>query len=437
MNRLIKTILLLFLLYGSAVATVTQIDSIENIVSNTYIGGTIFKVGVASDFYGILYSGTSPNELLICASFSCTSSGELSETVISNQGYATGTGTLGGYPGAIQIPATEYFIGSFSHDATGSNDSTWVFIFTVDTSDATVGGVIAEEVIKYAPTRENTIIQVGESDYYMLSYRRIGSSTCGIKTFAIDKVTPAVGDVTIDSISTISAYSIDIDRVGDSDFYVISNWYSTFSVSTREISQVDGTIGAQIDNAVIFSEVQLQNSKFNTYPVNDSIFVAITCGLSLSDPRNFCTFKVSPTDGSITISDTIDITTKFEESTVAANDSGIIAFYSGYYTGYDGYTTAYSIDQEDGSILDRQQKETQWSQNLTTAFYPSSLMLGDDSRYVLLAYRGADTYGWLRTLLLEPNLYWGHERDGVSYPDISDVDGVDIPNVLEVDGVEK
>ncbi|HUX54251.1 MAG TPA: hypothetical protein VMV56_07550 [Williamwhitmania sp.] len=438
MNRLIKTILLLLLCIGSASATVTKVDSIPNFINEVYAGGNLFKIGVLTDYYGVIFNSPPTGNLLTVVTFSCTSEGVLPASVIDTEVIVVGSGTVGRNPAVVQIKDTNHFLATVSANFTGDVDSTWVYIFGIDTADASITGADWPVVVKNLYTYDHTLIQIGTSNYYALSYRSGVSFACGMKTFLIDPDTPEILDVTVDSIST-SGYSIDIDRIGSSDYYVVSDWHIPYSVSTREISQVDGTIGAAIDGLDIGEGTMKQETRFNTCAANDSIYVGASIAISGSYPRFLCSFKASPYDGSLTRGDSVAIDTKLECVSVAANDSSAIVFYSGYWTGYDGYLAAYSINPASGTFTDRQQKEVLWSENLTsTESYFSSMMLTEDSRYVLLSYRTASPYyGFLRTMLLEPNPYWGHERDGISYPNISNIDGVDISNVAEVDGVEK
>ena len=436
-RRILYTIVIALLCCSVVSATVTHIDSIPNFVNNTFKGGTIFKVGVATDLYGIIYTSTTTDNLLVVATFSCSDAGVLPASVIATSVFGTGSGTVGNHPAAIQIPNTEHFIGTLSHDATGSNDSTWVYLFGVDTVTAAITGVTNSTVIKLEPTRDHVLVQIGTSNYFALAWSRTDAYTCDMKTFLVDPITPGISDVTIDSLSS-GGYSMDIDRVGSSDYYVISTWGTGYNVETKSISQADGTIGAQADLLVMNYKVQLQNSRMSTYSANDSIFVGASQAFGGSD-KFFHSFEASPYDGALTRCDSVSVETKFESVAVAANDSGAFVFYSGYWTGYDGYLAAYSIGQITGEFTETQQLEKQWSGDLTADnLYISSMMLTDDSRYVLLSHRSADPfYGTLRTMLISQTPHWGHERDGIAYPNVNSIDGVGIADVLEVDGVEK
>lgn len=440
MNRLLSILFAILLYCGVAFGTVTKVDSIPNFLNAVYRGGDLFKIGVLTDYYGIIFTSETGANRVTVATFSCTDAGVLPAAIIDSQVFTSGSdGTnVGRHSAAIQIKDTNYFIGSWSFN--GTADSTWVFIFGIDTADATFdgAGVIDDAAIKWDAVQDQNLIQIGTSDYYAFSYRSQTVSNCYIKTFLVDPATPAILDVTVDS-ATVSAYSTDIDQLGTSDYYVVSAWGANFVVATFPISQVDGTIGAQVDAITVAVGGQAQTTRFETDNVNDSVFVAASYSIAGAYPRYLHSFVASPYDGDLTAGDSEAIATKCACLSVAANDSGAIVFYSDYWTNYDGYLAAYSINQATGTFTKTQQSEIQWSENLTSddSFF-SSMMLTENSRYVLLAYRTATPYyGFLRTMLLEPTPYWAHERDGIAYPNLNSVSGVGISSVIEVSGTVK
>ena len=435
MNRLIKTILLLLLCIGSASATVTQIDSIPNFVSAVYRGGTIFKVGVLTDYYGVLFSSTTTDNIVLAVTFSCTDAGALSANVIDTEVYVTGVGTgVGAYPAALQIPNTNYFLGSWSHV-----DSTWIYIFEIDTANGTFGGeaVIAEDAIKWAGSKKHTFLQIGSSDYFALAAENTSSSATWVKTFLIDPDTPTILDVTVDSLDFGSTKIIDIDRVASSDFYVVSTWGGYYTPMTYSISQEDGTIAerADIKEICVYNLPSPGNLYANTAHVNDTVFVGVSS-------QWIGSFSVNSLNGTISCSADSVVAIANNSAgigpSIAANDSVTVAFYTDYWLDYDAYLASCSVNQVSGALTLAQPEIKAFSDNLTSDFFSSSRMLTRDSRKVLMVYRGASPfYGCIRTMEVTPAPYWGHERNGIAYPYLNSVDGVGIADILEVDGVEK